>query len=113
MRSTLYDSGINDPERVVAEFGAPPLSEEVQEAEQAASVERLRTIQGLMPLLVLQAAWVSTGLVYETTDYKPEPDNDEHLRLGVLFNSVALAATVSAVSTLIDQGVLDFGSIDE
>jgi hypothetical protein len=114
IRQMIYDSIFDDPEHIADSMGLPPISKEVSEMEDRASVERLRAFAALVPFLEshadIAARIAATAYNLETVDDGLLDGilEEEHLEtITSLFRLVSLSSSVSAISTLMDLGLLD------
>lgn len=106
LRATLYDAGIQHPERVIRDFGFSPVSDEGADFERKASHARRHALDGIAPLLAAQSAWIATACVYEQVDYAPDKENHDHMKMGVAFHGLILCGVIGVLSSLIDVGVI-------
>lgn len=110
IRNTIYDSMLMPPERIATALGLPPISEEVSEMEERASDERISRIHGILPFIDSHseiAAKITASAYLLEGDNMSEVSVEEADEMTSLFKLVALSATVSCVSTLVDLGLLE------
>lgn len=114
IRQMIYDSIFDMPEEIASAMGLPPISQEVSEMEEQASVDRLAQFAALVPFLEshadIAARIAATAYSLETVDENLLEGfvEEEHMdTILALFRLVSLSASVSAISTLMDLGLLD------
>lgn len=110
LRNILYDSMINNPESLALQLGLPPISEDVSEMEAEASEARLVKISALLPLIEAHAQLSSeiTMVAYAKAMPFEEGEEDEQVEtLTHFFKLIALASSVSCLSTLVDLGLIE------
>lgn len=110
VRQAIYDSMLMPPEKIATELGLPPISQEVSEAEEKASDERIGKIHALLPLInshsEIAAKITATAYLLEGENMS-EVGLDEVEQMTDLFKLVALSASTSCISTLVDLGLLE------
>jgi hypothetical protein len=114
IRQMIYDSIFDDPEHIAEAMGLPPISQEVSEMEEQASVDRLAQFAALVPFLESHA---DIAARIATAAYRIESIEDtalenfmdeEHLDMILsLFRIVSLSSSVSSIATLMDLGLLE------
>lgn len=111
MRQIVYDSMLTPTESIAEMIGLPPVSEDVADMEQEAHEDRLGNIAALIPFIdahadilakIATAAYTLEGL--SEGDMIPE---EALPQVTELFRMVALASSVSCVSTLKEIGLID------
>lgn len=114
IRQMIYDSIFDDPEHIAEAMGLPPISKEVSEMEEQASVDRLRPFAPLIPFLEsyadIAARIAAAAYSIESVDdgLLDGINEEEHLEtITALFRLVSLSSSVSAISILMDIGLLD------
>jgi hypothetical protein len=110
MRQIVYDAMLSPTEGIAEMMGLPPISDEVADMEQEAHETRLSNIAGLLPFIDAHAeilAKIATA-AYTLDNELPEeiPVNGLEV-LNDLFKMVALASSVSCVSTLKNIGLIE------
>lgn len=110
MREIVYDSMLTPPEGIANLMGLPSISEEVAFMEEDASQTRLSNIAALLPFIDAHAdiaAKIATS-AYLLDEENNEDVSQEHLeQLNTLFRMIALASSVSCVSTLVNIGLVE------
>lgn len=108
IRQMVYDSLLDEPERIAAQMGLPPISDDVQEMEHEASEARLTEIQALIPLLDAHSDVAAQMCKAAFKMHKAGEDlsESELASYQALFKLVSFASTLSAVSTLVEIGAL-------
>lgn len=116
IRQSIYDTMLTPAEGIANAMGLPPISEEVSEMEERASDERIGRISALLPFIdshsEITANIVSSAYFLESDkidDITPE----EMSEMTRLFKLVALAATVSGISTLVDLELIEVHANDD
>lgn len=110
IRQAIYDSMLMPPERIAVKLGLPPISEEVSEMEERASDERIHRIHAILPFIESHS---EIAAKITATAYLLEGDNlsdismEEVNQMTDLFKLVALSATTSCISTLVDLELLE------
>ena len=116
IRQSIYDTMLNDPRDIAVAMGLPPISEEVSEMEERASDERIGRISVLIPFISshsdIAANIVSSAYVLDS-DRIEDVSAEELEELTKLFKLVALSATVSGISTLVDLGLVEIKVSDD
>jgi len=114
IRQMIYDSIFDAPEQIAEAMGLPPISQEVSEMESQASVDRLRPFAALIPFLEsyadISARIAAAAYSIESVDdgLLDGINEEEHLEtITSLFRLVSLSSSVSAISMLMDMGLLD------
>lgn len=112
IRQAIYDSMLEPAEAIAVSMGLPPVSEEVSEMEERASQERLNSFSALIPFIdshsdILSRIAVSSYILDEDGDDDGSLDLDEVQKMGSLFKVVALAASMSCVSGLLNLGLIE------
>ncbi len=106
LRSVVYDAGFSDPEKVIDTMGLQRVSDEVAEMEQSASERRLDAIEPLGPFLAVTSMFLAKATVaYSTNDMEEMPDEVKDA-LNEQFQRLALGASVVAVASLLDLGLI-------
>lgn len=110
LRSIIYDSGLGQPEDIIALLGGPPVSTEGAEYEREQSDLRVRAVSGLAPLLQPMASWIGAGCINELQEWGIEQMADEDTRsyMTVHYSLIAYRAIISTLSTLMDQGIIEY-----
>jgi hypothetical protein len=109
MRQIVYDAMLTPTEGIAEMMGLPPISDEVADMEQEAHETRLGKIAGLLPFIDAHAEILAK---IATAAYTLDHDFDERIpeegldQLSELFKMVALASSVSCVSTLNNIGLI-------
>ena len=110
MREIVYDSMLTPTEGIANLMGLPVISDEVASMEEEASQTRLSNIAALLPFIDAHAdiaAKIATS-AYLLDEENNEDVSPEHLdQLTTLFRMVALASSVSCVSTLANIGLIE------
>lgn len=110
IRNAIYDSMLMPPERIAVSLGLPPISEEVSEMEERASDERIHRIHGILPFIdshsEIAAKITATAYLLEGENMS-EVSLEEIDQMTDLFKLVALSATTSCISTLVDLDLLE------
>ncbi len=111
MRQIVYDAMLTPTEGIAEIMGLPPISDEVADMEQEAHEVRLGNIAGLLPFIDAHAeilAKVATAAytLDHSTEFENIPENGLD-QLSNLFKMIALASSVSCVSTLNNIGLID------
>jgi len=113
IRQVIYDSMLMPAEEIAIAMGLPPISDEVAEMEEQASEERLEKFSQLIPFIDSHADIASK---IATSAYMLEDAESDSLEkfgiedvenIGKLFRLVALSASLSCVSTLINMGLIE------
>lgn len=113
LRSTIYDTNVREPELIVRGLGIPPVSDEGESFEHDESVRRQRLLVGLMPIIQSQCTWAATAMVFESFDYDVDPEDEEVVRVAAIYTTVISGSVIGILSTLLDQGILEFASANE
>jgi hypothetical protein len=110
LRNVIYDAGFAHPEAVIHALGLQGISPDVEEMEQAASEERLASIEPLGPFLSVMSSLLAQATVAYSTSEMDE-DMSEELReaLSQQFQRLALGSSVSTIASLVDLGLLHVG----
>lgn len=115
IRKIMYDTGIPNPEDVAELIGLSRISSEVAEMEHEASEARLAKLSPIMPILDAHAGItasivaMSYSVAVSEDDDHDNPDEEGLEALNKLFNMVALAATVSCLTSLLDLNLIKEG----
>lgn len=108
-RNILYDSMLDNPEKLANKLGLPSISEEVSEMEAEASEKRLEKISVLYPIIEAHAEIASeisfAGYSKSSELDLEEEDSAENLRM--FFKILAFSSAISCLSTLVDLGLID------
>ena len=111
MRQIVYDAMLTPTEGIAEMMGLPPISDEVAEMEEDAHQDRLSKISALLPFIDAHAdilAQVATSAYMLDADKEKAEVPLEGLdHLNQLFRMVALASSVSCVSTLSNIGLIE------
>jgi hypothetical protein len=110
MRQIVYDAMLTPTEGIAEMMGLPPISDEVAEMEEEAHQDRLSNIAALLPFIDAHAdilAQVATAAYMLDAENAGEFPEDGMDQLNQLFRMVALASSVSCVSTLSNIGLID------
>jgi hypothetical protein len=110
MRQIVYDAMLSPTEGIAEMMGLPPISDEVADMEQEAHETRLSNIAGLLPFIDAHAeilAKVATAAYTLDNDLPEEVPAGGLDMLNELFKMVALASSVSCVSTLKNIGLIE------
>ena len=110
MRQIVYDAMLSPTEGIAEMMGLPPISDEVADMEQEAHETRLSNIAGLLPFIDAHAeilAKVATAAYTLDNDLPEEVPAGGLEMLNDLFKMVALASSVSCVSTLKNIGLIE------
>jgi hypothetical protein len=111
MRQIVYDAMLTPTEGIAEMMGLPPISDEVAEMEEDAHQDRLSKIAALLPFIDAHAdilAQVATSAYMLDADKEEAEVPLEGLdHLNQLFRMVALASSVSCVSTLANIGLIE------
>ena len=110
MRQIVYDAMLSPTEGIAEMMGLPPISDEVADMEQEAHETRLSNIAGLLPFIDAHAeilAKVATAAYTLDNDLPEEVPAGGLEMLNELFKMVALASSVSCVSTLKNIGLIE------
>lgn len=110
MRQIVYDAMLSPTEGIAEMMGLPPISDEVADMEQEAHETRLGNIAGLLPFIDAHAeilAKVATAAYTLDNDLPEEVPAGGLEMLNELFKMVALASSVSCVSTLKNIGLIE------
>ena len=109
IRNAIYDSMLMPPEKIAVSMGLPPISEEVSEMEERASDERIHRIHSLLPYINSHSEIAAkiTASAYLLEGETSEVTLDEAEQMTDLFKLVALSATTSCISTLVDLELLE------
>ena len=119
IRQVIYDSIFGASEQISNMMGLPPISEEVHEMEERASVDRIAYFSALLPFIDAHAdiaAKVSVTAYriesdIEGRDGPLDPQGLEELQK--LFKLVSMSSSVSCISTLMNLGLLDTKVVSE
>jgi hypothetical protein len=110
MRQIVYDAMLTPTEGIAEMMGLPPISDEVAEMEEEAHQDRLSNIAALLPFIDAHAdilAQVATAAYMLDAENAGEFPEDGMDQLNQLFRMVALASSVSCVSTLANIGLIE------
>jgi hypothetical protein len=110
MRQIVYDTMLTPTEGIAEMMGLPPISDEVADMEEEAHETRLGNIAGLLPFIDAHAeilAKIATAAYTLDNDLPEEVPAGGMEMLSDLFKMVALASSVSCVSTLKNIGLID------
>ena len=110
MRQIVYDTMLSPTEGIADMMGLPPISDEVADMEEEAHETRLGNIAGLLPFIDAHAeimAKIATAAYTLDNDLPEEVPAGGLEMLSDLFKMVALASSVSCVSTLKNIGLID------
>jgi hypothetical protein len=110
MRQIVYDTMLTPTEGIAEMMGLPPISDEVADMEEEAHEIRLSNIAGLLPFIDAHAeilAKIATAAYTLDNDLPEEVPAGGMEMLSDLFKMVALASSVSCVSTLKNIGLID------
>ena len=110
MRQIVYDAMLSPTEGIAEMMGLPPISDEVADMEQEAHEIRLGNIAGLLQFIDAHAeilAKVATAAYTLDNDLPEEVPAGGLEMLNELFKMVALASSVSCVSTLKNIGLIE------
>lgn len=111
MRQIVYDAMLTPTEGIAEMMGLPPISDEVADMEQEAHEQRLGNIAGLLPFIDAHSEILGKVATAAYTLDNPLPNEaipEENLdQLHSLFKMVALASSVSCISTLKNIGLID------
>lgn len=110
IRQTIYDTMLMPPEKIAVSLGLPPISEEVSEMEERASDERISKISPLLSFIDSHseiAAKITTSAYMLEGENMDEVSVSEMEQMTSLFKLVAISATISCVSTLVDLGLVE------
>jgi hypothetical protein len=110
MRQIVYDAMLTPTEGIAEMMGLPPISDDVAEMEEEAHQDRLSNIAALLPFIDAHAdilAQVATAAYMLDAEKEGEFPDDGLEQLNQLFRMVALASSVSCVSTLSNIGLIE------
>lgn len=111
MRQIVYDSMLTPTEGIAEMLGLPPISDDVADMEQQAHEDRLGNVAGLLPFIDAHAdilAKIATAAYTLDSSMSEENVPQEAMsELTQLFRMVALASSVSCVSTLKEIGLIE------
>ena len=110
IRQVIYDTMLMPSEEIASKMGLPPVSDEVSEMEERASQDRLSRLSMLLPFIDSHADIAAriAASAYLIDDAEVAELADENLeQLVDLFRTVALASSVSCVSTLFSLGLVN------
>jgi len=110
MRQIVYDTMLTPTEGIAEMMGLPPISDEVADMEEDAHELRLSNIAGLLPFIDAHAeilAKIATAAYTLDNELPEELPVDGLNVLSDLFKMVALASSVSCVSTLKNIGLIE------
>lgn len=116
IRQSIYDTMLSPPEGIAKAMGLPPISEEVSEMEERASDERIGRISVLLPFIDSHSditANIVTSAYFLESDKIGDITQDEISEMTRLFRLVALSATVSGISTLVELGLIEVHANDD
>lgn len=113
IRQVIYDSIFESSEKIASMMGLAPISDEVSEMEERASLERIAQFSALLPFIdahsdisaqvACSAYAIEADLVNNSV-----PGSEEALEeLTRLFKLVSMSASVSCISTLMNLGLLE------
>jgi hypothetical protein len=110
MRQIVYDTMLTPTEGIAEMMGLPPISDEVADMEEDAHELRLSNISGLLPFIDAHSeilAKIATAAYTLDNELPEELPVDGLSVLSDLFKMVALASSVSCVSTLKNIGLIE------
>ena len=110
MRQIVYDTMLTPTEGIAEMMGLPPISDEVADMEEEAHELRLGSIAGLLPFIDAHSeilAKIATAAYTLDNELPEELPVDGLSVLSDLFKMVALASSVSCVSTLKNIGLIE------
>ncbi len=111
MRQIVYDSMLTPTEGIAEMMGLPPVSDDVADMEQQAHETRLSNVAGLLPFIDAHADILAKIATSAYMLDNPEPEEELPIeavsKLNELFRMVALASSVSCVSTLKEIGLIE------
>lgn len=110
MRQIVYDAMLTPTEGIAEMMGLPPISDDVAEMEEEAHQDRLSNIAALLPFIDAHAdilAQVASAAYMLDAEKDGEFPTDGLEQLNQLFRMVALASSVSCVSTLSNIGLIE------
>lgn len=110
MRQIVYDAMLTPTEDIAEMMGLPAISDEVADMEQEAHETRLSSIAGLLPFIDAHAdilAKIALSAYTLDNEIPEEIPVDGLSVLEDLFRMVALASSVSCVSTLKNIGLIE------
>lgn len=117
IRQVIYDSMLMPPEGIADLMGLPPISEEVSEMEERASQARLQRLGTLLPFIDahadISARVATSAYVLDDEDDNEMLDEVTIDKLTELFRLVALASSVSCVSTLFSLGLVHSSVVED
>lgn len=121
LRMMLYDLRVDHPECYAKFLGITPVSDEAFEMEMRDSDVRREVIKALEPFLQTHAQLLTPAMLAVHFDLPHKEGSDEEVlaeaksiteMYAEVYHSLIRAATLTAISTLIDQGVLMYTSED-
>lgn len=114
IRQTIYDTMLEPAEGIANALGLPPISEEVSDMESQASQKRLERFAGLFPFIDSHSDMVAriSAAAYSMEDKEAEVealhlDSESLDRISSLFKLVALASSISCISTLFSLDLIE------
>jgi hypothetical protein len=112
-RELLFDAKFENPLKVAALLGLPPISEELAVKEQEESDKRIKKVSWLIPLFQSVSNLVASGIIVESIAANEDDFPDEFYEtLQHRLESVCMAALLSTVSTLVDVELVKIGELD-
>lgn len=115
IRKIMYDTGIPNPEDVAELIGLSRISSEVAEMEYEASEARIAKLSPIMSILDAHASItasivaMSYSVAVSEEEDREAPDEEELEALNKLFNMVALSATISCLTALVELNLFKEG----
>lgn len=120
IRQVIYDTMLEPAEGIADAMGLPPISDEVSDMEAQASQERLERFATLLPFIdshsdmAARIAAAAYTIDDEYDDLSSLGMDGESLdRLTSLFKIVALASSISCISTLFNLGLLESKAVHD
>lgn len=111
MRQIVYDSMLTPTEGIAEMLGLPPVSDDVADMEQQAHEDRLGNVAGLLPFVDAHADIMAKIAIAAYTLDNPtqgeEVPQEAMSELSQLFRMIALASSVSCISTLKEIGLIE------
>lgn len=105
-RQMLYDA-FSNPERVAQVLQLPPISAELVEMEQRDHRVRTQTIEPLLPILAMQADFMTTVAMRMQQDQSPYELSEAETEHAVRMISTLLHSTlIASVASMADMGVV-------
>lgn len=108
-RKIIYDSGCEDPEGVAELMGLTRISEEVAEREIEDSDDRVDRILLILPIIQMHSeisAKVSFAAYINAIPDTKDVDSETFEALSELFSAVALASSVSCLTSMLDLEII-------